>query len=317
MSETAADRRYSCLLDEQPGHLVPPRLLSRNVSDASFVNPRCWFSWTDGPPRDLVPPPLPGDIFASSDSIAWVSDAATGASWPYWIGDGLKPVLERLVPGRPAPGDLSQRLRWTLAMADILVPPDLGAVRRGEWLHYLPYRSRSFYSDIVVLPHLIPPFQLGAIRLYYRRKVRAGDFRLGDEQVTRRFAAHNEPVSRFVQTQLAKAMAEILGKAIKPSYAYFVAYQGGARLAPHIDRDQCEYSMTMLVDVTPEPSEQSPWPIYVADKSKRSAVWQYLGEALLYRGRSLTHWRYPLPPDHTSSSILLHYVDRDFAGSLL
>jgi hypothetical protein len=36
---------------------------------------------------------------------------------------------------------------------------------------------------------------------------------------------------------------------------------------------------------------------------------QGIGEALLFRGRYLTHWRDRLPEGYTSSSILFHYVN--------
>ncbi len=308
--------RYRCLLDEQPLYLVPPRLLSRDVSAATMVNPGCCFSWRGQAPGGPLPPALAADAFMPSDYIVWAPDRATLVTWPYWIGADLLPFVERLEPGRPAPRDLPERVRWILALADILVPPEQGVGGRGEWLHYLPYRAGSFREGFVVIPHLIPPFHLGALRLYYRRKVRAGSFVFGDGQVARRYAGHNEPLAAFVQAQLAGVMAEVAAMAIKPSYAYFVAYQDGASLARHTDREQCEYSVTLLVDATPEPIEQVPWPIKLRKLRREFGIWQYLGESLLYRGRALEHSRDPLPGGHTSTSLLLHYVDQDFAGSL-
>jgi hypothetical protein len=139
---------------------------------------------------------------------------------------------------------------------------------------------------------------------------------LGDGQVGRRYAAGNEAVARYVQEQLVQATGDIAGATIKPSYAYFVAYQSGATLERHSDRAQCEYSITLLIDSTPEPAEQSPWPIKLVTSRGTVAVWQYLGEALLYRGRRLPHYRDRLPAGCTSTSLLLHYVDKGFSGPL-
>jgi len=36
---------------------------------------------------------------------------------------------------------------------------------------------------------------------------------------------------------------------------------------------------------------------------------QGIGDALLFRGRYLSHWRDQLPEGYTSSSILFHFVD--------
>src|SRR5271166_440368 len=138
----------------------------------------------------------------------------------------------------------------------------------------------------------------------------------GDGQVGRRYAAHNEPVAMYVHEQLTPVVGDIAGTALKPSYAYFVAYQSGSRLERHTDRPQCEYSVTLLIDSTPEPGEQSPWPIKLDTSRGTVAIWQYLGEALLYRGRRLPHHRDRLPQGCSSTSLLLHYVDRRFTGPL-
>jgi hypothetical protein len=139
---------------------------------------------------------------------------------------------------------------------------------------------------------------------------------LGDGQVGRRYASGDETVARYVHKQLARAVGDIAGATIKPSYAYFVSYLSGAALERHTDRAQCEYSLTLLIDSTPEPIEQSPWPIKLVTSCGTVGVWQYLGEALLYRGRRLPHYRDRLPTGCTSTSLLLHYVDKGFAGPL-
>ena len=58
-------------------------------------------------------------------------------------------------------------------------------------------------------------------------------------------------------------VAQIAGVAVKPSYAYVSCYQGGADLPMHTDRVQCEYSITLLIDHSPEPTGRSPWPLFL------------------------------------------------------
>jgi hypothetical protein len=103
---------------------------------------------------------------------------------------------------------------------------------------------------------------------------------------------------------------------VKPSYSYLAAYESGSTLERHTDREQCEFSITMCIDATPEPQAQIPWPIQldVSDGSLR--IWQHIGDSLLYRGRFLPHYRDTLPEGYTSTSLLLHYVDRDFSAQL-
>lgn len=307
--------RYHCLLDEQPYYLVPSRLL-RPDGGPLIVNPLCWFSWRDPPPDNFVPPSLANDSFLRPDSVMWVPDASTGAVWPYWVGPEYMAFLAPLVPGRPVLAGLPSHIHWVLANADVLVTRDHAKRKRSEWLHYRTFRAADFRRGFVVVPHLVPPFHLGALRRYYRCKIRTGCFELGDDQVGRRYVAHDETVARYVHEQLVRAVSDIAGASIKPSYAYFVAYQSGAKLERHTDRPQCEYSITLLIDSTPEPAEQSPWPIKLATSKGTIGIWQYLGESLFYRGRRLPHSRDPLPGGCSSTSLLLHYVDKSFAGPL-
>jgi hypothetical protein len=123
-------------------------------------------------------------------------------------------------------------------------------------------------------------------------------------------------VTRFFHLQLTEAVSQLVGEAVKPSYVYFASYQGGAELKRHTDREQCEFSLTFCLDYAPEPAGATPWPLHLDTPRSRVTVQQALGDALLYRGRELPHYRDRLPDGHTSTSIFFHYVCADFRGSL-
>jgi hypothetical protein len=166
------------------------------------------------------------------------------------------------------------------------------------------------------LSGLIHPFHLGSLRRYYRRLLRTGGMTLGDRGSPLRFVAHNDGVARFFHRQLARTVGAIAGVSVVPSYTYVTAYQGEAELPPHTDRPQCEYSISLLVDFTPEPDDLSAWPLHLSSAGERVTVRQALGDCLLYRGRQLSHSRDRLPAGMTSTSILFHFVDRDFVGPM-
>jgi hypothetical protein len=100
------------------------------------------------------------------------------------------------------------------------------------------------------------------------------------------------------------------------SYCYSVAYQEGAKLEKHTDREACEYSITLCFDASPEPEAETTWPIQVETEQGEERISQRIGNALLYRGRDVPHARDRLADGCTSSSLLLHYVDGGFTGSL-
>jgi hypothetical protein len=168
----------------------------------------------------------------------------------------------------------------------------------------------------VILHDLLPAFHIGSLRRYLRAQIRLGRLTFGDDQSPGRYVAHNEPVAAYFHHQLARAVSDVVGTAVKPSYSYIVSYQGGADLEPHTDREQCEYTLSLCIDATPEPLAQAPWPLWLQSPGGPVAIWQHLGDGLLMRGRRISHWRNALPEGQTATNLLLHYVDSQFAGQL-
>jgi hypothetical protein len=308
---------YHCLLDEQPYYLVPPRLYGVDRAGPMIVNPDAWFSWQGPAPADKAPSMRAGVSLLGGGHQVWITDHATGAAWPYFVGETFLNYLWGLVPGEPVPYALPPHVEWVLTRADILVAPDHGRRRRQQWHAAARERAGGFARrGYAALTDLVPAFHVGALRRYYRFHTRNGTFGLGDDQVARRHVAHNEGVASFLHAQLADAISDVAQTMLLPSYAYLTAYESGSELQTHTDRAQCEYTVTLCLDATPEPRAQSPWPIKLDVAEGTLAVWQFLGDGLLFRGRYLPHHRDPLPPGHTSTSVLLHYVDETFDGAL-
>jgi hypothetical protein len=111
-------------------------------------------------------------------------------------------------------------------------------------------------------------------------------------------------------------MTAFAGEPVKPSYVYMASYKAGAILEAHTDRVQCDYSVTLCLDYSPDPRATTPWPLYLHKKSGKVTVFQAIGDALLYRGCQIPHSREALPEGHTSTSIFFHFVREDFTGSL-
>jgi len=307
---------YHCLLDEQPYYLVPPRLYGDNPSWPLIVNPLCWFSWHGPLPPDKAARVVATEYLLPSEWMIWIDDPGTRAVWPYWVGPQYANYLVNLVPGWPLTAELPAQAYWVLARAGVLVEPGFPERRRKEWMDTVWTCAKNFERGYTSVAGLVPPFHLGSLRRYYRFHTRIGSFRLGDGQVARRYVAHNEGVARFLHQQLTWAVSDIARTMVKPSYSYLSAYESGSVLDRHTDREQCEFSMTVCVDATPEPSLQVPWPIELDLPEGSLRIWQHIGDGLLYRGRYLPHHRDALPDGYTATSLLFHYVDHDFSGSL-
>ena len=314
--------RFHCLLDELPLHLIPRGFLRsyavrKSLEQPLFLNPQCSIY-----PAGQWPPELAGhkDLFigfARQGTIAWVRDPSTRSQLPFWLGPKLEAVVRTLRPGEPLPATLSREEVFRLAASRIVVPETAGREVQEQWHDAMRKNSAAFLQKgYLPLRSLIHPFHVAALRRYYRRQLRQGAFRLGDHNNPLRYVAKNEPVAGFFHHQLATTVSAVAGQPVKPSYVYFASYLSGAELTKHTDRPQCEFSITLCLDFSPEPACETSWPIRLDTPQGTVAVYQGLGDGLVYRGTSVPHYRTPLPAGQTSTSIFFHYVAENFEGSL-
>jgi hypothetical protein len=312
--------RFSCRLDDQPAFLLPRRLLEAPIGEATapqlIVNSSCWFSSFGDPPARVAACLPVIENFDGGEGSVWVTDAASGILLPFALGAHYCALTSGFRPGASPPRRLPQYARDVLSVGRILIAPDHEESRRLQWVKTIADASQQFQNGYAPIPGLIHPFHLGALRRYYRYSIRTGRFRLGDGQSPRRFVAHNENVTRFFHQQLTETVSAIVGEPVKPSYCYFASYQSGAMLPRHTDRPQCEFSVTLLMDCSPEPDIESPWPLQLDTPGGITTVYQAIGDGLVYLGRTLPHHRPILPDGWTSTSVFFHYVRADYVGKL-
>jgi len=319
---TLPPHQFHCLLDELPLHLIPQQFLSRQrwqreLSQPLFLNPQCSVLPAGEVPAELQAHRDLLEGFSLQSTVAWVRDPATGSTYPFWLGPRVQAAVSQLRPGEPAPESIPDDVRLLLAAAGILAPADHAERRLAEWSEIVRTHAQAFREKhYVPLRNLIHPFNLGALRRSYRYAIRRGAIWLGDEQSPRRYVAHNEPVARYFHYQIANAVSAIAGEPVKPSYVYLASYLSGADLKKHTDREQCEFSVTLCLDFSPEPDLATSWPICLDTSKGAVTVYQALGDGLVYRGTKVPHYRDVLGAGHTSTSIFFHYVAADFSGPL-
>jgi hypothetical protein len=308
---------YACLLEDEPSHLVPEWLLEEmwtlDPSQPVILNPDARF---EGATRDAGGY-VPESVYRDAWTL-WVTDPLTHSRFPYVLGAQSVTAIRGVSTSHPRPLPISPRLWRSLFFASILMRQDHVAARVEDWNATIGRNQAAFAArGFVPIRGLVHPFHLSALRRYFRRRIRKGAFPLGDRQSQLRYCMHNEGVARFVHHQLTSVVNQMAGRRLKPSYVYFASYQAGAELQKHIDRPQCEYTVSLCIDFSPEPSRESPWPLQLESASESIVVYQAIGDALLYKGCELAHFRDELPHGCTSTSLFLHYVDEDFAGSLV
>jgi hypothetical protein len=301
---TWAAPRYACFLPDAPGVDAADLVLCAGVE------------YQLGPsiPAGLLPKTPHRGRFLPGYPILWAAEPGTGAVHPMWIPRRFAREVGALCAGEPA-GGLPPTLAGGLAAAGVLGTLSAhDARRRARESTVEAARSGYTAGGCGVAPALVDGGPLEALREYHRRLLTGGGPALGDGQCARRHGIHNEPMARFFQYQLWPAVQAIAGAALLPSYTYTVRYEPGAVLDAHTDREQCEITVSLLVDA--EPAGAEPWPLWIGTAGGPSNVRQRPGDGVVFAGRRLPHWRDELPAGQTSTSLLLHYVPAGFTGSL-
>jgi len=312
--EAAPSHGFRCLLDVQPDTWVPRELRTAPADPPGdcCVNPDLRYT-PGGFPGDAVPH---ADAVSTAEPTAWVGDPVSGVLTPYALGPELAASIAALEPGSPLARSLPADTVSLLRSAGILLERDSLPQQRGEWQARVAHAAREFRDGYASLGSLLHPFALGAARVYFRRLIRQRRASFGDGQSAWRWFVHNEPVARFFHHQLTPIVAAVAGVALKPSYVYFCCYESGANLKWHTDREQCEISLSMLLDYSPQPASAAPWPLVLQTRRGRVAIHQRLGETLAYRGGEIPHARDRLPAGHVSMHLFFHYVALPFSGVL-
>lgn len=315
--------RFECLLTDALPALLPAETA---CDDTSFTASQDLILakeivWENGDGANALSAALP---FASelSDArpVLWVRDPGPNTWMPYYLDASLRqPVLD-LLAGRRTAADLPRGVVNTLRHAGILAPHGAFEARAEQWRDYLCNMRGALASEaFAVVRNFLNPMQLAEVRRYYRKLRLAEAFYpsiLNDHCVDHRDWIHNEPVSRFLHHQLLWTINQLVPDEVQPSYAYLAVYHPGATLRRHIDRPQCQWNVSLVLDTDPEVDRASAWPIYLEVHGDAREVKLGMGDFVLYRGTDIPHWREAQPEGRSSTICFFHFVSMDFEGSL-
>jgi hypothetical protein len=301
-----------------------PRRARRGVEvDDGFndlvVNPTLRQLGSDGPPASMRGRLKLRNRFRTDRSWLHVQEIDVCAPSMYSYPTNGVAGLEALTAGQSVPDALDDKTRRQLLAAGVIESAAGGAKRRAERAKRVAAISRELHERrYTALRHVVAPYQIAAARRYYRNLTSQGFLQPGDTDWPNRDFTSRDPIAHFFHAQLNDLVSEIAGAPLKPSFCFFASYRTGSQLPPHRDREQCEYSMSILVDYAPEPEDVSPWPIFVQppDATAATPVDLGIGDAVLYFGREVRHHRELLTHSEYCSCWFFFYVPEDFAGSL-
>jgi hypothetical protein len=131
-------------------------------------------------------------------------------------------------------------------------------------------------------------------------------FEYNDGQVEKAFSGAAPTVTETLLDVMTPVLSKTIDCELYPTYSYLRIYKKGADLEKHQDRPSCEVSATVPL------SYDSPhiWPLYIETGNKITAVELEPGDALIYKGIEVPHWRETFEGER-QVQVFLHYVKKN------
>ena len=127
-----------------------------------------------------------------------------------------------------------------------------------------------------------------------------------DGLVSNSIAIYADPLFEKLLLESLEKVEKITNKVLIPSYSYARIYRNNAKLLKHIDRQSCEYSVSLCLE------KDEDWPLMfkTLDTSEHKGICLDATDAFIYKGIDIVHWR----NNYTGKKQIqafFHYVEKD------
>ena len=128
----------------------------------------------------------------------------------------------------------------------------------------------------------------------------------GDTAVPNSVTRYGDDAFEALLETVRPRVEAVTGYRLFPTYSYFRMYLRGNALGQHRDGPACEISVSLNLGQSPE----RPWPLCLEGREGEISAALHPGDALVYKGAELTHWREPYEGAQLGQ-VFLHYVDKN------
>lgn len=176
-------------------------------------------------------------------------------------------------------------------------------------------------KKFVYLKNLVSKDRCDTLASYLKEKSK--DEGVYDSQCGKSKAFKGDPNLDKLLEDVLPDIEAATGKKLLPAYSYARYYVPGEELKIHIDRPACEISVTLTLGY-----DGKIWPIYMGEGSDDKSstiklnddgkevylddvyrVETEVGDAVLYKGCEIYHWREKYKEGNWQAQVFLHYVD--------
>lgn len=163
------------------------------------------------------------------------------------------------------------------------------------------------HKGYLVCKNFIDLNTIQTISKYLENKIARGEWpsRITSEQEASAYAYYADPLIEVVLKEYLNAVEEKINLNLEPTYSFARVYQETEELKVHTDRPSCEISVSVNVARLGDK-----WPLWMQHGNNTPTKFELeTGDAVIYKGCDVKHWRTPLPKGGLNVQFMLHYVD--------
>lgn len=145
------------------------------------------------------------------------------------------------------------------------------------------------------------------VSYYFENKINRGEWVKNINDPISSYSYYADPLIEVLLQGSLKSVEECIGEELYPTYSYSRIYTAGEELKPHFDRPSCEISVTVNIAKLGDNS-----PVYM--KAPGKEINKYFlepGDAIIYYGCEVEHWREKLQENQLNVQFMLHYVKKN------
>lgn len=167
-------------------------------------------------------------------------------------------------------------------------------------------------KDCVVVRNFIDQATIKTISMYLENQFKLASWEKRKENFSFQeepsaHSKYSDPLIEVVLQNVVPDIESIVGFEVEPTYSFSRIYVKGDKLTPHVDRPSCEISATVNVATVGEL-----WPIWMKARGKEPIkVELNPGDAVIYKGCEVTHWRDEMIDTEVNVQFMLHFVNKN------
>lgn len=157
-----------------------------------------------------------------------------------------------------------------------------------------------------IVREFLDPTAVATVSRYmeYAVKLKGGNW----EDPISKYSFYSDPLIETILYNSREEIEQVCDLELYPTYSYSRVYVKGDQLEKHVDRPSCEISVSVNVAITSD----KPWSIWCQYKNNDPVECVLApGDAVIYKGCEVYHWREPLQHADINAQFMLHYVNKN------